>query len=131
MATADFQTGPVLRVVAAVIERDGKILIGQRRAGGRHALKWEFPGGKVEVGETPEEATVRELEEEPAIYARVDGEIMRYEFEYPGREPILLVFFRVVEFDGEPRNLEYAEMRWESIGRLAEYDFLEGDAGFI
>jgi 8-oxo-dGTP diphosphatase len=121
----------VTTVVAAVIERGGYVLIGRRKAGGRHPLKWEFPGGKVEIGETPEEATVRELEEELAIRARVDREILRYEYQYPERAPILLIFYRVVDFDGEPRNLEYAEIRWELADRLSDYDFLDGDADFI
>ena len=118
-------------VVAAVIERGGRVLIGQRKAGGRHALKWEFPGGKVEIGEEPEAAAVRELEEELAMRARVDREILRYEYQYPEREPILLIFYRVTDFDGEPRNLEYAQIRWELKERLPAYDFLEGDADFI
>ena len=118
-------------VVAAVIERDGRILIGQRRNAGHHPLKWEFPGGKVEPGETPEAATVRELEEELAIHARVDREIMRYEYQYPERPPILLIFHRVVRFEGEPENRDFEQIRWELPERLASYDFLEGDAQFI
>lgn len=118
-------------VVAAVIERGGRVLIGQRKAGGRHPLKWEFPGGKVEIGETPEDAARRELEEELEIRARVDGEILRYEYQYPESAPILLIFYRVVDFEGEPRNLEYAQIRWELPERFASYDFLEGDARFI
>ena len=58
-----------MEVVAAVIERDGQILIGQRKARGRHGLKWEFPGGKVEPGEEPRAALARELREELAIEA--------------------------------------------------------------
>jgi len=118
-------------VVAAVIERGGRVLIGQRKVGARHALKWEFPGGKVEAGETPEDAAVRELEEELAIRAQVDCEIMRYEYRYPERAPILLIFYRIVNFDGEPRNLDYLEIRWEQKERLRDYDFLEGDAEFL
>jgi 8-oxo-dGTP diphosphatase len=118
-------------VVAAVIERGGQILIAQRDAESWHPLKWEFPGGKVEVEETPEEAVVRELQEELAIQARIDGEIMRYEYQYPGRSPILLIFFRVVDFAGEPQNLQFAQIRWESPERLREYDFLEGDREFL
>lgn len=118
-------------VVAAVIEREDRILIAQRRADGRHPLKWEFPGGKVEPGETPEQAVVRELEEELAIRARVAGEIMRYDYQYEGRTPILLIFYRVVDFEGEPRNLQFEEIRWERRDRLRTYDFLEGDARFL
>ncbi len=118
-------------VVAAVIERGGRILIGQRKNAGQHPLKWEFPGGKVEPGETPEAATVRELDEELAIRARVDRELMRYQYEYPGRPPILLIFYRVVDFEGEPENRDFEQIRWELPERLASYDFLEGDAEFI
>jgi 8-oxo-dGTP diphosphatase len=121
----------VTTVVAAVIERGGRVLIGQRKEGGQHPLKWEFPGGKVEIGETPEAATVRELEEELRIQARVDREILRYEYRYPERAPILLIFYRVLDFDGEPQNLEYEQVRWELAERLPGYDFLEGDAEFI
>jgi 8-oxo-dGTP diphosphatase len=118
-------------VVAGVIERGGRVLIAQRKNIGYHPLKWEFPGGKVEAGETPEAATLRELSEELGIRARIDREIMRYEYQYPGRSPILLIFFRVVEFEGEPRNLDFEQIRWEAPERLGDYDFLAGDAEFI
>ena len=118
-------------VVAAVIERDGCVLIGQRKRNTYHALKWEFPGGKVEPGETPEAAVMRELNEELSIRARVDREIQRYEFQYADRPRILLIFFRVTEFEGEPANLDFEQLEWVERGRLAEYDFLEGDAEFI
>jgi mutator protein MutT len=118
-------------VVAAVIERDGCILIAQRKRGGQHPLKWEFPGGKAEAGETPDAAVVRELEEELAIHARVDREIMSYEYQYPGRPPILLLFYRVTEFTGEPKNLDFEQIAWVARARLGDYDFLEGDAEFI
>jgi len=118
-------------VVAAVIERDGRILIAQRKRTGQHPLKWEFPGGKVEPGEAPEAAVVRELEEELAIRARVEQEIMRYEYQYPGRTPIVLIFYRVVEFEGEPENLDFEQIAWVERGSLGDYDFLEGDVAFI
>jgi mutator protein MutT len=118
-------------VVAAVIERDACVLIAQRKRTGQHPLKWEFPGGKVEPGEAPAAAVVRELEEELAIQARVEREIMRYEYQYPGRTPILLVFYRVTEFAGEPKNLDFEQFVWAPRERLRDYDFLEGDAEFI
>jgi 8-oxo-dGTP diphosphatase len=118
-------------VVAAVIERDGKILIAQRKRTGQHPLKWEFPGGKVEPAETPESAVVRELEEELAIHARVGAEIGRYEYQYPGRWPIMLLFYRVEEFSGEPKNLDFEQILWAPRERLGDYDFLEGDADFL
>ncbi len=118
-------------VVAAVIERNGRILVCQRRRGQVHQLKWEFPGGKVEAGETPEAALQRELREELGIEAVIDAEITRYVYTYPNRAPILLIFFRVTEFGGEPRNLVFETIEWEPRERLADYDFLEGDVAFI
>jgi 8-oxo-dGTP diphosphatase len=118
-------------VVAAIIERAGQVLIAKRKNLGYHPLKWEFPGGKVEPGETPEAAVIRELNEELGITARIDRELMRYEYQYPGRSRILLIFYRVVDFDGAPRNLDFEEIRWEQPGRLSSYDFLEGDTDFI
>jgi 8-oxo-dGTP diphosphatase len=118
-------------VVAAIIEREGKILICRRRADHAHPLKWEFPGGKVEPGEEPADGLRRELGEELAIEARVGGEVTRYEYTYPGKAPILLIFFRVDGFTGEPRNQVFEEIRWETAGRLPEYDFLEGDVDFV
>src|SRR5271170_2233779 len=84
-------------VVAAVIERDGRVLIAQRKRTGQHPLKWEFPGGKLEPNEAPAIAAARELEEELGISARVDREIMRYQYQYPERPAILLIFYEVTE----------------------------------
>jgi 8-oxo-dGTP diphosphatase len=120
-----------LIVVAAVIEREGKILICRRRADAHHPLKWEFPGGKVEAGETPSVALARELEEELAVRAVIGPEIARYPYQYPGRSPILLIFFRVKEFEGEPVNREFLAILWEEPRNLLQYDFLEGDTRFI
>ena len=118
-------------VVAALLERDGTILICRRAAGQPHAGKWEFPGGKVEPGEQLDAALRRELLEELDIRAAIGDEVERYPFAYPGKPAILLVFFRVTEFSGEPRNVEFDEIRWETPGRLPDYDFLEGDVDFV
>jgi 8-oxo-dGTP diphosphatase len=121
----------VTTVVAAVIEREGRILIAQRKRTGRHPLKWEFPGGKVESTETPEAALARELQEELGISAQLGAEIGRHEYQYEGSWPILLMFYRVVEFVGEPKNLNFEQILWVSREQLREYDFLEGDAAFL
>ena len=120
-----------LRVVAAVLERNGKILICQRKPTDRHPLKWEFPGGKVEPEEEPKAALVRELHEELAIHAKIEEEIVRYEYQYPGRSPILLMFFRVFVWTPEPENLIFNSIRWESPSNLRQYDFLDGDIDFV
>jgi mutator protein MutT len=122
----------VTTVVAGVIERGDLILIAQRKQSGAHPLKWEFPGGKVEPDELPEAALLRELEEELAIRARIDAEITRYEFRYPGADAaILLIFYRVIEFEGEPGNLNFERIEWVEKERLRTFDFLEGDKDFL
>jgi 8-oxo-dGTP diphosphatase len=121
----------MLQVVAAIFERDGRVLICRRTSRQLHPLKWEFPGGKVEPGETPAQALARELEEELGITDVAGDEMVRYEFTYPGKHPILLIFFRVTAFTGEPQNRIFEEMRWESRQVLASFDFVEGDRDFI
>lgn len=118
-------------VVAAIIRRGGRILICRRTAAQAHPLKWEFPGGKVEEGESPLQALGRELREELAIDARIEGEAERHEFSYPGRTPILLIFYAVSDFAGEPRNCVFQEIRWVKPGELIEFDFLEGDIDLV
>jgi 8-oxo-dGTP diphosphatase len=118
-------------VVAAVIERNGRILICQRRRGSKHALKWEFPGGKVEPGEESPEALVRELREELAIESSA-GPLMHVEtFRYGSSPELRLEFYHVTEFSGEPQNLEFEQIVWVERRALEGYDFLEGDRNFI
>jgi mutator protein MutT len=118
-------------VVAAVMMRDGKILIGQRKGTGRHPLKWEFPGGKVEPGEDLRAALVRELREELEVEAVIGQEMDAYEVSYPDGFRARLHFYRVAEFHGEPRNLDFERIAWEWPERLSEYDFVEGDLTFV
>ena len=125
------QYNDMVQVVAAILEREGLILIGQRTAGQSHPLEWEFPGGKVEPGETPEQGVVRELEEELAIRPRDLREITRYQFSYPGRDPIELIFFRIGEFDGQLRNRIFHDLRWEPKEKLPLFPFVEGDREFL
>ncbi|MGI8990871.1 MAG: (deoxy)nucleoside triphosphate pyrophosphohydrolase [Bryobacteraceae bacterium] len=118
-------------VVAGLIERDGRFLIGQRRADRAHPLKWEFPGGKVEAGEDPCEALHRELWEELEIRATVGPEIARYEYAYGAKPPIELIFYRVAAFSGAPRNRIFERIEWVALHELADRDFLEGDVDFV
>ena len=122
---------PKIQVAAAVIERDGLILIGQRKRGSRHSLKWEFPGGKLEPGETPRAALPRELREELAIHAVIGEELDSYDIQYPGGTLTRLFFYRVTEFSGEPQNLDFEQIVWELRSLLLTYDFLDGDRAFI
>jgi len=121
----------MVQVVAAILERDGRILIGQRQATQPHPLKWEFPGGKVEDGESPEEALKRELSEELDLEVLGSTEISRYSYRYPGKNPIELIFLRVTDSRGEPRNRIFHDLRWALPETLASFDFLEGDTQFL
>ena len=120
-----------VEVVAAVMTRDGKILIGQRKRSGRHPLKWEFPGGKVEPGEDPRAALARELREELDVQAVIGEELDFYEVDYQDGFRFQLHFYRVTEFKGELRNLDFEQIVWEEPARLPEYDFLDGDVSFV
>jgi 8-oxo-dGTP diphosphatase len=118
-------------VVAGLLKREGLLLIGQRQEGDRHALKWEFPGGKVEQGETPREALRREMREELGIEVVVGGEIARYEHAPRGRAPLLLLFHRIESFTGEPAPGAFKQIVWEEPAKLLAYDFLDGDLDII
>jgi 8-oxo-dGTP diphosphatase len=113
------------------LTRNGRVLVCRRAADQAHPLEWEFPGGKVEPGEDPRAALARELGEELGIRARVGAEMARYPYRYPGRPPILLVFYRVDGWDGEPRNLVFAGLEWAAPAQLETYDFLAGDVEFL
>ncbi len=118
-------------VVAAILRHNGRILICRRRADQPHALKWEFPGGKVEPGESPKAALARELREELGIESDPGVEIMRYEFAYPGKQPILLIFLEVPGWRGAMENCIFDTILWERPEALSDYDFLEGDLQFL
>ena len=122
---------PKTVVVAGILQRGVTVLICRRRADQPHALKWEFPGGKVEPGESPVAALQRELREELGIDSDAAAEIARYEFAYPGKRPILLIFLRVTEWRGEVENRIFERIVWERPERLRDYDFLEGDIAFL
>ena len=121
----------VIKVAAGVIVRDGKILVGQRRRNDSHGLKWEFPGGKVEPGETPAAALARELHEELGIHASIGHEIVRYEHRYPKRSSIVLIFYQVPDFTGEPQSFAFEQIAWAAPQQLTSYNFLDGDIDFV
>ena len=120
-----------MTVVAAVIEKDGKVLIGQRPRRSSYGGRWEFPGGKVESHEDTRAALARELWEELAIRAEIGEEFTRYEYQYPGRPPIQLIFYRVTRWEGEPVNQAFEQILWESPRSLPGYNFLDGDVDLI
>ncbi|MGB6691478.1 MAG: (deoxy)nucleoside triphosphate pyrophosphohydrolase [Terracidiphilus sp.] len=125
-------SGPALRfVAAALIVRGGEVLIGQRRPDQPMALQWEFPGGKIETGESPEQALARELHEEIGIQALVGPRVTRIRHNYRHGGAVDLQFFAVNEFAGEIENRIYHQLKWVKLEDLPGYDFLAADRGLI
>jgi 8-oxo-dGTP diphosphatase len=129
---------PLRLVVAALILRGGadggsgvEVLICQRKADQPMSLKWEFPGGKIEAGESSEDALARELNEELGISAVIGRRVARIRHKYRNGGAIDLQFFVVREFDGPLENKIFNDMRWAPLGALPEYDFLAADHGLI
>jgi 8-oxo-dGTP diphosphatase len=130
---------PLRLVVAALILRgtagDGasgvEVLICQRKADQPMSLKWEFPGGKIEAGESSEDALARELDEELGIKAVIGRRVAQVRHKYRNGGAIDLQFFVVREFDGALENRIFNDMRWTSLGELPGYDFLAADLGLI
>ena len=123
-------------VVAALILRGEKdaglnVLICQRKADQPMSLKWEFPGGKIEAGESSEEALVRELNEELGIMAVVGRRVTRVRHKYRNGGAVDLQFFVVREFRGNLENKIFNDIRWVSLAELPGYDFLAADLGLI
>lgn len=115
-----------IEVVAAIIEKDGKILICRRAENKTRALKWEFPGGKIEPGETPEQAVLRECREELDVDLCVKGEFMRVLHSYPDIE-IQLTVFRTAIIGSDPRCIEHKEIRFVYPSELADFELCPAD----
>jgi 8-oxo-dGTP diphosphatase len=119
------------RVVAALILVDDRILICQRTAQQAMPLKWEFPGGKIEAGETDEAALRRELEEELGILAVIGPKVTRIRHTYSNGGVVELNFFVVEEFTGAIENRIFHDVRWTKKEDLPGYDFLEADVTLV
>ena len=120
-------------VVAAVIEReDRRLLIGQRRRHDTSPLKWEFPGGKVEEGETPEAALARELREELGVTLRKCAEIARVTHKYAETIEDLEIRFYAAEIaETSIAAKAFEQVAWVLPKELAGYDFLAANARIV
>jgi 8-oxo-dGTP diphosphatase len=126
---------PLRLVVAALILRQApsgtEVLICQRRPDQPMSLKWEFPGGKIEAGETAEEALARELDEELGIAAVIGRRVIQVRHKYRNGGTIDLQFFVVNDFRGDLVNRIFNDMQWTPLSALPSYDFLAADLGLI
>jgi 8-oxo-dGTP diphosphatase len=120
------QQPPPLRVLAAVLEKNGRWLIAKRKKGDRFAGLWEFPGGKLEQGETPEECLARELYEELGIRARVGRSLGSVYYSSPGFA-IELIAYRVSHPAGSFRLQDHEEVRWVSPSEVGQFALTEPD----
>lgn len=113
-------------VSAGIVTRNGKIMLCQRKPEDRMGLKWEFPGGKLESGESPQRALERELREELAIETRT-GRIYDVYHEVSGDWSLMLLFFRSEILSGEPRTIDCNAIEWVSPADLLRYDLAPAD----
>jgi 8-oxo-dGTP diphosphatase len=121
----------ILRVSAGLLTQDNKILICQRRAGDRHGLKWEFPGGKARDNEDSSACLRRELKEELGIDAMIGKELWQDHHIYPDHTEVFLTFYHVPTYGGELDNLAFERLRWVKLADLLSYDFLAGDLSLV
>ena len=116
--------------VGIIFNQQGEVLIGQRTVNDLYFQKWEFPGGKLEPQESPQQALKRELAEELAIDVQQSSQVMTLEYDYPDRL-VRLTIFRVDQYQGEPVSKEGQALQWVKIDQLNTLDMLAGNHPII
>jgi len=129
LSNLELKKGPI-PVTAAILQQSDRVLI-CRRDGGSSSGKWEFPGGKVEYGESPEASLVREIREELGCEIRIGSIFNVASVRYPDGYHYVIIFYKCSLVNGEPRALEHREVKWVNLSELKTYDFLEGDRSTI
>lgn len=123
-------TAKVIHVAVGVILRDQHILLALRSSKQHQGGKWEFPGGKVEAGETVQQALSRELQEEVAIQVSESSAFMQLQYAYP-EKTVLLDIHLVTRFSGEPHGREGQPLRWASVAELSQLDFPDANQPIV
>jgi 8-oxo-dGTP diphosphatase len=120
----------MLVVCAAIIHKDNKVLIAQRKEGDTHALLWEFPGGKVEEGESPEESIVREINEELDINISADNvfDVVHHKYE---KRNIILIVYNCTYLSGDPKAIECNDFKWIDIKEMNKFKFVAADNNIV
>ena len=122
--------GSWVPVVAGILKRQGKVLVGQRPAGASLPNVWEFPGGKIEIGETPEEALHRELKEELGIDVEVGPLKFAGSHAY-GTTGILFLFFEVKFWKGQIKQQQHPDLKWVTPKELGLLELPEANRKFL
>ena len=117
-------------VVAALIRKDNEFMICQRPAHKARGLLWEFVGGKVELGESKEQALIRECQEELAITISVGDVFMDVVYEYPDIT-VHLTLFNAAIAEGIPKKFEHNDIKWITVLEIDDYDFCPADTEFL
>lgn len=120
----------MIEVTAAILNKNGRLLIAQRKPAGKLPNKWEFPGGKVEAGETPEECLKREMEEEFGIDVTVGEYLGESVFHYE-HGSIKLLAFKTIWNTGAIVAKAHKAIEWVPISDLSRYDFAPADVPFV
>jgi 8-oxo-dGTP diphosphatase len=120
---------PIL-VTAGVVIREGRVLVARRKAGSHLGGLWEFPGGKLEPGESPEECLARELREELGISVRVGRVLETVYHRYPEKN-VLLLFYACQITGGEPQALDAANVAWVRRAELSDLEWVPADVTFV
>lgn len=115
---------PVL--AAIIVNHDGTVLLAQRKANRTNPLKWEFPGGKLKIGESPENSLAREIEEELGIKISVRQLFSAVNYSYPHENILLLVYFAEL-LTGSYHLTDHKELRWVPINKLLNYELSPAD----
>ena len=123
-------TVPIVVVAAGVVSLDGKFLAARRKTGAHLEGLWEFPGGKLEADESPEECLVREFGEELGVRVRAGRVLEVIYHRYPDRN-VLLLFYACELIEGEPRPLGCQELRWLAHNELETLDWAPADLPFV
>jgi 8-oxo-dGTP diphosphatase len=120
----------MIEVSVGILHRNGLVLACQRKHTSRYPLKWEFPGGKLEPGETPVDALVRELREELGVTVEPGEKLLTQEWDY-GDKAYRVHYYSVVRFDGEPDNFAFETIMWVTPEELTRMDVLEGNKEIV
>ena len=115
----------------AILRENGRLLVCQRKKNSRYELKWEFPGGKVESGESVQDCVKRELREELSIDVDTIGLMKSQVNRYDDGGVFELTYCFVLRFTGRPVNNAFEEIRWVTLAELRSMDILEGNESFV